>query len=87
MTYRPLLERIGRGRFVGKIRGSKKDSTNNRSGTGDTLPLKAGAGAQGSHKLGNDGKGRGILRTTDMHVDVDEELGKMGGYSTHAGRF
>lgn len=68
MTYRPLLERIGRGRWVAKITHSAQ------SGNSGDIPLKTSSGlsSQGFRKLENDTKSRSdILRTTSIHIGVE----------------
>lgn len=68
MTYRPLLERIGRGRWMAKLAHSAK------SGKSSDIPLETTSGLpnQGFLKLKNDTKGHSdILRTTSIDIGVE----------------
>ena len=86
MTYRPLLERIGRGRFVGRLRTTKRSGDTNRNSTGRTqssIPLEnrpiindRGIKNQGFHRLEDSlGGDPRIVVTTNISVDGDIERG------------
>ena len=73
MTYRPLLERVGRGRVFGghsSKKGKILDSDDTRQHNA-SIPLKPRLSpeARGFHQLGNDlGVDPSIIVTTNIHV-------------------
>ena len=75
MTYRPLLERIGRKGLLGKLTrnsnsGKTFDSNDTREhGDGIALRPRVDPDTHGFHRLGNDfGVDPGIVITTNIHV-------------------
>ena len=82
MTYRPLLERIGRKGLLGKLTrnsntGKTFDSNDTREhGDGIALRPRVGPDTHGFHRLGNDfGVDPGIVVTTNIHVGNGEKDG------------
>lgn len=86
MTYRPLLERIGHGRFVGRLRATKRSNgyTPNHTGKQNaSIPLDnrpvihdRGIKGQGFHRLEDNRAGDPrIVVTTNITVDGNIERG------------
>lgn len=84
MTYRPLLERIGHGRFVGRLRAIKRSNEYTPQNTGEhnaSMPLEnrpvihdRGIKSQGFHRLEDiTAVDPRIVVTTNISVDGDIE--------------